>query len=52
MYLFNTLITTFLIHRFDQDEQDEIVDLTAVTLEESDPAPFVTSKDDGQVLHL
>ncbi|XP_026745779.1 partitioning defective protein 6-like [Trichoplusia ni] len=39
--------------RFDQDEQDEIVDLTAVTLEEtSEPPLYPTSKDDGQVLHL
>ncbi|PZC77624.1 partitioning defective protein 6 [Helicoverpa armigera] len=38
--------------RFDQDEQDEIVDLTAVTLEESEPPFPLTSKDDGQVLHL
>ncbi|XP_063369713.1 partitioning defective protein 6 [Cydia amplana] len=37
--------------RFDQDEQDEIVDLTAVTLEEPEPCPL-PSKDDGQVLHL
>ncbi|KAI8432896.1 hypothetical protein MSG28_013818 [Choristoneura fumiferana] len=39
--------------RFDQDEQDEIVDLTAVTLEDQpEPAFQVPSKDDGQVLHL
>ncbi|KAJ0171565.1 hypothetical protein K1T71_013115 [Dendrolimus kikuchii] len=39
--------------RFDQDEQDEIVDLTAVTLEEQpEPAYPLPSKDDGQVLHL
>ncbi|XP_063542626.1 partitioning defective protein 6 [Cydia strobilella] len=43
--------------RFDQDEQDEIVDLTAVTLEEPEPFPLplplpLPSKDDGQVLHL
>lgn len=37
--------------RFDQDEQDEIVDLTAVTLEEPETFPL-PSKDDGQVLHL
>ncbi|CAH0403070.1 unnamed protein product [Chilo suppressalis] len=43
--------------RFDQDEQDEIVDLTAVTLEDQ-PEPSGTfphsipTKDDGQVLHL
>ncbi|CAH2057380.1 unnamed protein product, partial [Iphiclides podalirius] len=43
--------------RFDQDEQDEIVDLTAVTLEEqhTEPSGFahtIPAKDDGQVLHL
>ncbi|KAM3956816.1 partitioning defective protein 6 [Aphomia sociella] len=41
--------------RFDQDEQDEIVDLTAVTLEDhSEPSnfPHIPTKDDGQVLHL
>lgn len=40
--------------RFDQDDQDEIVDLTAVTLEdqaESFPHSLPT-KDDGQILHL
>ncbi|KAL4716503.1 hypothetical protein ACJJTC_015931 [Scirpophaga incertulas] len=43
--------------RFDQDEQDEIVDLTAVTLEDQ-PEPSGTfphsipAQDDGQVLHL
>ncbi|XP_049880175.1 partitioning defective protein 6 [Pectinophora gossypiella] len=39
--------------RFDQDEQDEIVDLTAVTLEDQPEQNFnVPAKDDGQVLHL
>ncbi|VVD00041.1 unnamed protein product [Leptidea sinapis] len=40
--------------RFDQDEQDEIVDLTAVTLQEQPEQTFqqVASKDDGQILHL
>ncbi|XP_013170724.1 PREDICTED: partitioning defective 6 homolog beta [Papilio xuthus] len=41
--------------RFDQDEQDEIVDLTAVTLEDqnTEPSAFhIPVKDDGQVLHL
>ncbi|KAL0812080.1 hypothetical protein ABMA28_009466 [Loxostege sticticalis] len=37
--------------RFDQDEQDEIVDLTAVTLEDR-PDPALPAKDDGHVLHL
>lgn len=42
------------VRRFDQDDHDEIVDLTAVTLEEQ-PEVFphgVPSKDDGQILHL
>ncbi|CAH2097841.1 unnamed protein product [Euphydryas editha] len=40
--------------RFDQEDQDEIVDLTAVTLEDQpEPAfPHIPSKDDGQILHL
>ncbi|CAH2249214.1 partitioning defective protein 6 [Pararge aegeria] len=41
--------------RFDQDDHDEIVDLTAVTLEDQPEPHFphsITSKDDGQILHL
>ncbi|XP_041972783.1 partitioning defective protein 6 [Aricia agestis] len=40
---------------FDQDEQDEIVDLTAITLEDQPETNFphsIPSKDDGQILHL
>ncbi|OWR55488.1 par-6 gamma [Danaus plexippus plexippus] len=40
--------------RFDQDEQDEIVDLTAIMLEDqTELYPHaIPSKDDGQILHL
>ncbi|XP_052740470.1 partitioning defective 6 homolog beta [Bicyclus anynana] len=41
--------------RFDQDDHDEIVDLTAITLEDQPEPHFphsIPSKDDGQILHL
>lgn len=50
---FTQLIKSKNVSRFDQDEQDEIVDLTAITLEDQPEQSFtVPAKDDGQVLHL